>query len=199
MINTELKNYRVTFLKSLDDTTDYWKDFPAVTKWYPVIRQITDYAKKIEIEYIWFFYEPFIEITWLTKSKIKSEALVGYIQFLATRYKITDVKEFGPEDGDFADWFCQTDREREFGGKRHDICRQWVDLYYDYKDDVDKGKGLKEQVKRTIHTLCNPLALNFKDEGKIALSRAIACLLFIYVKPRWLALFIYKKIFRQKY
>lgn len=85
-----------------------------------------------------------------------------------------------------------------FGGRRHAICTNWIQNYMQHKDGVDGGKGLEEQVKRTIHTLCNPLGLNYLKEAKICFSRGLICLLFRFFKFST-AVWIYTKVFRQRY
>ena len=123
------------------------------------------------------------------------------IRELCPKYNIEPPKDGGwmtPANGSFVDWFCVGENEKEFGGKRHDLSRQFVELYNEYKDSVDNGKGLKEQVKRTIHTICNPLGLNYMDEAYICFSRGLICVLFRFFSFNK-AVWIYKNIFRQKY
>ena len=110
---------------------------------------------------------------------------------------IKDAKFLRPKNGPCGDWFCTTEREREFGAKRHALCQEWIALYNEYKDVVDSGKGLDAQVDRTIHTLCNPLGLNYKDEYKICFRHGIGCWLFWHF-PEKVARWIGKNILRRK-
>lgn len=202
-----MNNYRVTFAHHITEKCDYWnsnsetiklkfKDLPNLL--YPTISLILKEARELGIKYIWFFYEPYVEITWLSDDELVSEELFTKIDEILKAKNIKDVKRRYPVHGNFGDWFCNSDREMEFGAKRHDLCRQWIELYNEYKDAVDDGKGLQHQVRRTIHTLCNPLGLNFLDEARICFWRGILCLLFRFFLFKR-AIWIYTKIFRQKY
>lgn len=188
-------NYRVTFLH--DVQVDYWKNFKAMNLYYPIVDKILNKAKALKVKQIWFFYEPFIEITWLgTRTQAKN--LFKFVEKICKENNIYDLKKLTPQkNGQFADWFRTSDDEEMFGCKRHDVCRQWVQAYNEHKDSVDNGKGLEEQIARTIHTLCNPLGLNYLDEARICFRRAAQC--YLYTKlPFGLARFIYSKILRLK-
>lgn len=208
-----MNNYRVTYGEFLN--VNYWNKTQRLTplqaeasvnfrqlpevQW-PKISQFYQKAEELGIKYAWHFYEPYVELTWLTDDKEAAEKLITFLEELNKEGKVKvyrPVNEKG-EPSVFADWYCTSEREREFGAKRHDICAQWVQLYNEYKKDVDEGKGLEAQVGRTIHTLCNPLGLNYADEAKICFRRAIACKLFQYL-PFSTARFIYKKILRFPY
>jgi hypothetical protein len=198
-----MNNYRITFLHSLP--VDYWNkkkgkelNFKQLhKKYYPLIKQIKEIALDNNIDYIWHFYEPFIEITWYGSSKNSNEFIKDLKIFLLDN-SITDYKIYTPKDGEFADWFCCNDKEKEFGGLRHAWCSQFVELIDKYEKDIEKGKGVNEQIKRTIHCVCNPLGLNYTEEAKICFSRGLICLLFKYFNHKK-AVWIYTKIFKQKY
>lgn len=202
-----MNNYRVTFSKNNNvnywnnsklqaESFSYFNELPNV--YYPIIKEIIDYAQRNNIKHIWFFYEPHVEITWISDLKHTSRLLIKQIRRICKKHGINNVKVTYPQDGVFADWFCNSDEEREFGAKRHALCAEFVKLYNEYKEPVDNGKGLREQVKRTIHTLCNPLGLNYMDEAYICFSRGLICLLFRFFSFQK-AVWIYTKIFRQKY
>jgi hypothetical protein len=193
-----LYNFRVTFETENSKKVDYWKNFSLMRKDYTLIFDIIKRAKWLGIKDIWFFFEPYIEITWLSVSTETTNRLFEYIHTRCREEGINDVKEHYPKDGQFADWFCKSEREMEFGAKRHAVCTDFVKICHEYSADIEKGKGLEEQVKRTIHTICNPLGLNYMDEAKICFSRGLICFLFRFIgfhKAVW----IYTKIFRQKY
>lgn len=202
-----MNNYRVTFSSDID--VNYWnRNLQAESSinfnklpniYYPIINKILTCARNTGlINHIWFFYEPHVEITWLSDNKKTSELFIRQIKRICKQNNINNCKVTRPSAGKFGDWFCLNEREREFGAKRHSLCRQFVELYNEYKDDVDSGKGLEEQVKRTIHTLCNPLGLNYLDEARICFSRGLICLLFRFFSFQK-AVWIYTKIFKQKY
>jgi len=167
--------------------------------YYTIIQEILDHARFWNIEWIWFFYEPYVEITWLSTNKSDSEHFINMIRDVLDDANIKDFKITNSEESGFGpDWFCKSEEEMYFGAKRYSICRQFVELYNDYKRAVDNGKTLKEQIKRTIHGLCNPLGLNYKDEAYICFSRGLICLLFCLFNFKT-AVWIYTKIFRQKF
>lgn len=200
-----MQTYRATFLHSIE--CDYWGNnprslqaesylnFPMVhAKYYRLVKEIKDKAKGFGIIDFWYFYEPHVELTWFSDEE-QANKLYAEIELIMTREKITDLKK---EQGMGADWFCCNDGEREFGGKRHAFSSDFVDLIEKYRNNIEAGKGVHEQVKRTIHTICNPLGINYWDEAKICFSRGLICVLFrifSFNKAVW----IYKKIFRQKY
>lgn len=198
-----MNNYRITFAHHLQikkgkllqaEAYDYFKDS---LKYYPVVEKILEKAKEIGIKDIWFFYEPYIEITWLSDKDQSNELFHAAVQVCLDN-NIDDWKMLTPENGDFGEWFCESEEEREFGAKRYSLCRQFVQLYNKYKEPVDKGKGLRKQVERTIHGLCNPLGLTYWEEAKLCFSRGLICLLFIFL-PFEKAVYVYKNVFRQKY
>lgn len=200
-----MNNYRVTFSKALDvslwnkgrqaESSVNFRDLPA--HYYGLVSTIRLVAAKMGIEHIWFFYEPYVEITWLSDQKAAEELWV-YIERACENEGITDLKKYSPADGNFAEWFCNSEEEREFGAKRYALCAEWVALYNQYKTAVDNGKGLKRQVGRTMHALCNPLGLNYVDEAMMCFRRGLICLLFRYFSFKR-AVWIYTKVFRQVY
>lgn len=199
-----MNNYRVEYGTNVE--VDYWnkklqpesgtnfRNIPAV--FYPELSQIYAEAEKLGIKHAWHFYEPYVEFTWLSDDAEASEKLIEFIKVVTAKYKDLLIRR--PADGVFADWYCTSEREREFGAKRHALCAEWVKLYNEYKDAVDNGKGLSLQVARTIHTLANPLGINYKDEARICLARFFACTMFRYL-PFKLARFIYTRLLRFKY
>ncbi len=194
-----MNNYRVN-VKSEKFNIDYWKNFSKMRDFLPVILDIKKEAQNYGIDKFWFFFEPFLEITWISDDKEVSCALAMRIEDMV-KSKIDKDASFEhktPKDGDFGDWFCNNEEEREFGAIRHSICCDWIENYEAHKNGVNNGKGLENQVKRTIHTLCNPLGLNYMDEAKICFSRGLICILFklfSFKKAVW----IYKNVFRQSY
>lgn len=202
-----MNNYRVEYARKFEKDFDYYNkdkkrspefsnrfcDLPA--KLWPELSQIYAKADELNIKYIWHFYEPYVEITWLSDDEAASEALISFIENLVLHYGDLVVRR--PKDGVFADWYCTTEKEREFGAKRHALCAQWVRLYYEYKDCVDNGKGLNQQVARTIHTLANPLGLNYEDEARICWRRFVMGTLLRYLSFER-ASFVFYKILRFK-
>jgi hypothetical protein len=204
---SEFNCYRANFIKELD--VDYWgtnsRKLQAESylnfntlhiKYYPLIKSIKNQAKMLGIKYIWHFYEPYIEITWYSTQEQADELYKIIASELLSNNINSEIEKINGLD--YADWFCHSPEEREFGGKRHALSGEFVDLIDEYKDSISSGKGINEQVKRTIHTICNPLGINYTDEAKICFSRGLICILFKYFSFNR-AVWIYRNIFRQKY
>lgn len=196
-----METFRATFLHNIK--CNYWGktddkkgiSFLGVHEHaYSTIKAIKYQAYLLGIEYIWHFYEPYVEITWYGTQE-QSDKLYSYIEEVLKVNGITDLKK---EKGMGADWYCKNDREREFGGKRHALCSVYVDLIDEYKEDIEKGMGVEQQVIRTIHTLCNPLGLNYVAEARICFRRGLLCLLYKFLSYKW-AVWVYKNILRQPY
>lgn len=199
--------YRATFLHDVE--CDYWgnnsKKLQAESylnfstlheKYYDLIKEVRDKAKRVGVQYIWHFYEPYIEITWYGTEEQASQVYLFIIQALTDRGVSGLIEK--PTGSEMADWFCMNDREREFGGKRHALSAEFVALVDEYKDAIKLGKGIEAQVGRTIHTICNPLGISYIGEAKICFSRGLICVLFRFFKFNT-AVWIYRTIFRQKY
>lgn len=204
-----MNNYRITFHHNLD--CDYWgtnkrklqaESYPNFNQWasrhWPVIKTCLGIVRQSGIQHVWFFHEPFIEITWLSDDPLASERAWVALEAYLTSMGVTDFHRHPPANGNFGEWFCRNEREREFGAKRYALASQWVELYREYQDAVDTGMGVKAQVGRTVHGICNPLGLNYWDEAKICFSRGLICVLFRFL-PFAKAVWIYKHIFRQTY
>ena len=200
-----MQTYRATFLHNIE--CDYWGDnkkklqaesynnFHDIhRKYYHIIKKIKARAIEVDVKDFWHFYEPYVEITWLS-NEVQAQQIYEFIEKLLAEEKINDLKK---EEGMGADWFCHSTEEREFGAKRHAISSDFVELVDNYESSIEAGKGDKAQVGRTIHTICNPLGLNYMDEAKICFSRGLICILFKYFSFNR-AVWIYKNIFRQKY
>lgn len=201
-----MNNYRIEFLfpqtfvsARHDLQAESYNNFSKLAeKYYPIVKHIKELASDFNIYCMWHFYEPHVEITWLNNDEYINNKLFDVIEKYLQSIGIDDYRRKYPKDGDFADWFCKSNAEREFGAKRHALCSEFVDLYNEYKIVVDEGKGLRKQVERTIHTLCNPLGIDYKTEAKLCFSRGLICLLFCYLSFDN-AVWVYRKIFRQEY
>jgi hypothetical protein len=195
-MNKDTKCYRAEFAFDVD--CDYWgkrkdgeaegrPDFHDIHKQrYPIVKKIKDAARELGIKYIWHFYEPCVEITWYSE-KVEAEKLYSYIEALLEEEGFSDLRR--GENPDFADWYCESEREREFGGKRHALCSDFVELIEEYRDCIEDGKGVEAQVRRTIHTICNPLGINYWGEAWICFKQGIGSFLlrfFSLEKTRWI-------------
>ncbi len=196
--------YRATFNRELK--CNYWETlsgegvtFKEVHKFnWPILREIYSQALAIGVTYIWHFYEPFVEMTWIT-NPANNKKMQKIIKTVCKKAKITDCKfESGyPQVGFKPDWFCNNEAEMKFGAGRHALSAQMVSLIETYRPAIEAGLGIEEQISRNIHTICNPMGLNYRDEGKICFSRGLMCWLYWYLPQSW-ARFFYTKVFRQK-
>lgn len=198
-----MRAYRTTFNKAL--SVNYWgkKDDPRITfrgvheAYYPLVKNIKEEAKRLKIQYFWHFYEPFIEITWIS-TEAQSKKLLAHIKKACKKNKINDlVFEKGqPPKGFGVDWFGASEKENEFGGKMHSLCSDMTDLLWEYKDVIEAGRGVNEQLSRTIHRLTNPNGLNYNEEMKICFARGLLCFLLKHFPKH--AVWLYINVFRQR-
>lgn len=204
-----LPNYRITFYH--DRQCDYWgknrrklqaESYPTFRQWadehYPIIKGCLGRARLHGVPDVWWFHEPFIEITWLCDDPARAEHLFAHLEAYLAAEGVTDARRHYPSNGQFADWFCRNEEERLFGAKRHALSARWVELYREHQGPVDAGMGVRAQVGRTIHTICNPLGLNYTEEAKVCFARGALCVLFRFL-PFNKAVWIYKHILRQTY
>ncbi len=204
-----MNNYRITYHHNRE--CDYWgknkrklqaESHPNFRAWanehYPLIKDIIAVIRAHGVRHVWWFHEPFIEITWLCDDPAVSDSIFDAVDGMLKDRGVTDMQRHPPANGNFGEWFCRNEREREFGAKRYALASQWVELYREYQADVDSGMGVHAQVGRTVHGICNPLGLNYWDEAKVCFSRGLICVLFRFL-PFARAVWVYKNIFRQVY
>ncbi len=184
----KMNNYRVTFG---NDNVEYKKNFIDCRKSWPVIKLILNAAKKNGIEYIWFFFEPCVEITWIQND---SSNFLFVVKDLLSYNNIDKYKVYTPEDGNFADWFGSTPEELEFGYKRYSKASELVALMYENEDIINKGMGLSDHFTRCTHALANPLGLDYLKEGTALFKRSILCLLYWHF-PSDAAIKIHEELF----
>ena len=189
-----MNNYRIEFGFGHAKTVE---EAPKI--FYNIIRHIKNLANEADINQIWYFYEPHVEVTWLSDDEHKSNIFLKEIErYLGSLNIFNEWRVKTPKDGEFADWWGKNTEENIFGAKVHVLCSKFVDLYEDNKEVVDNGRGLRKQVERTIHRLCNPLGIDYLEEAKLCFSRGLICLLFTMFSFER-AVWIYRNIFRQDY
>lgn len=196
--------YRATFNRELK--CNYWekKGVEGITfkevhaKMWPMLREIYAQIRALGVTYVWHFYEPFVEMTWITNPE-NNKKIKKIIKDACKKNKINDCKfENGhPAKGFKPDWFCNNEGEMKFGAARHALSAQMVEAIETSRPWIEAGLGIEEQISRNIHTICNPMGLNYRDEGKICFSRGLMCYLYWYL-PAKVARFLYVKVFRQK-
>jgi len=197
-----LQNYRVTF-GGIE--IDYKSDFEKCREYMPHIDAILDIltSNGVEEDEHWFFFEPYVEITWLDWKSDRADTILQCIKDYLSQYpELTNVKFMTPENGDFADWYFMPGnyQERGFGYRRYALCARQAELFYDYMDEIngENSKGLEDHYIRSCHVLANQLGLNYYKEGKLMFWRAILCFLFMWFGHHK-AVWIYTKVLRRKY
>ncbi len=193
-----MKFTRITFG---GNKVDYKANFTQCREFYPVIQSIFATCRAhARIEY-WWFFEPHVEIT-IVDEEYKDFSDESFLEDLRedfVKYGITDYNISHSEIGGWQpDWYCNSRQEMEFGWRTYAESRHIAQLFYEYKEEIDKGKGLEAQYVRRCHVLANQLALDYKKEGIYLWKRGLLCLLFWYLGHHK-AVWIYTKIFRFKY
>ncbi len=212
----ELCNYRIN-LYFTGEGTDYWKDFHKLREHYDIIAAIFHQLKQNNVEHMWFFFEPYIEITWLQHKNCGQQTLQEVVEFVqelgfttyekGQEYHQTYTTASSKDGLTFCDWFDCNKGEKFFGALRYSGTSKVALSYYTCREAVDAGKGPNKQFMRSIHSLANQMGLNYRAEGWYAVKRGVFCLLiwmFHKVFPKrsmngyLIACFIYEKILRLK-
>lgn len=194
-----MNNYRINiYFNGQHEQTNDIGDIDPHCEIRILAQRIKKFIKTQGIQYVWWFYEPYLEITWLDDNKTGRSKIIykNITEKFLNIGPVSKVEFKTPADGKFGEWFCKSEHEREFGAKRYAVCSDLVDLFYEYSTLLGKGKDA--QVARSVHALCNPLGINYKRESKLCFSRGLICWLFTKFKFKR-AVWIYRKIFRQKY
>jgi hypothetical protein len=192
----QINNFRIIFG---GEKIDYRSNFKDCRKYWMIIKEILECSKKINIPIdMWFFYEPYVEITWVEYhndyktpampciSGVYEDCYISYLKPLIleilSKYDIVDYVFYSPVHGNFTDWYFKKgcEKEKEFGYKRYAKIAELSKLYYEYMDEIKNGKGLEGHYVRSCHVLANQLALNYYLEGKYLLKRSIVCFLMWY-------------------
>jgi hypothetical protein len=189
-----MQNYRVTFG---GEQIDYHSNFAACRGYWPIIKAVLDILRTHGIEEAWWFFEPYVEITWLCDDKERAEkAMVAVSGLLESeQYKY---QKFTPDDGIFGDWHGLTPEEREFGAKRYAALAKTSTHYYENLGIIEGGMGVEKHFARATHVLANQLGLNYEAEGIALLKRGFLCILFYHLGHQK-AVDTYEKLFKEKY
>lgn len=185
-----MRAYRVCFG---GEEIDYKSNFKGVRDYYPVIKDIINILKFNRVENIWWFFEPYVEITWISDSDSGMEAVKEAFGTFVSNFRATIAPDVG-----LADWYCNSDHERRFGIQAYTASAALATEFYEYDQAIRDGKGWENQLMRRFHVLCNQLGYNYKEEGKLLIKRGVLALLFWFLGHHK-AVWIYTKILRQKY
>ena len=193
---------RVCIYTATTNSINYWKNFDSLrVKYSTFISKLQQLAYTADVDYIWLFFEPHLEITFIDKHEKYSSIFIEEIEKLA-KETIEDVDfiiKYQPSLDCYGDWVGKSTDEKLFGCVIHTYAFKMLNAFNEYNDCITQGLGSKIQASRTIHRIFNPLGLNYKDEGKICFWRSMFCFM------RWIgfnhntSVWIYKKIFRQTY
>jgi hypothetical protein len=189
-----VKNYRVTFG---GEKIDYYCDFPLVRNYRPIIKEILEMLKRCGVDQAWWFFEPYVEITWLCDDDKVAEVAMECVTTILKSHKL-DFKQFNPTDGVFGDWYGLTLEERQFGAERYAEIAKTSSYYLDNMEVIQNGLGLEKHFMRATHVLANQLGMNYEEEGIALLKRGCLALLF-YNLGHEKAVATYEKLFKEKY
>lgn len=187
-------NYRVTFG---GEQIDYRNGFEECRKYFPVIKRIRATAKEDGIEDIWWFFEPFVEITWIDRRK--DGPFLDTVAFILHDEGIVRYKTFSPTDGQFADWFGKTPQERRLGYKRYAKLAELSEMLLENQDIIEEGMGFDAHLTRCTHTIANQLGMNYMDEGMALFKRSILCFLYFFAPKPQIAIDTWEKLFNEKF
>lgn len=220
--NKEISNYRINLFFT-GEGTDYWKDFHKNRRLhYRSIAHIFGLLTERGVGDKWFFFEPYVEITWLEHKDRGPETLqllVGLLEDKGFTPRTDEDRKnkmmshmtyetAQSKDGlTFCEWFDCNYCEKFFGAMRYASTANIAMAMCTTGLAVEKGKGIHAQYMRSLHSLANQMGMNYRQEGWYATKRGMFCLLiwlFHKVFPKrsvggyLIACFIYEKIFRQK-
>lgn len=186
---TEFVGYRVEFG---GEQIDYHSNFAECQKYAEVIKFVLQFLKGRGVEHCWYFYEPYVEITWVADVDLLQEVV-----------RIVEAHHDGEcrskKGTDFLDWYHGGGKhEEEFSWRRYAAITDVSMLFREYRGCISDGKGQELHYVRCAHVLANQLAMNYKQEGKALIKRGILCLLFWWLGHKK-AVWIWTKVFRARY
>ena len=164
-INIFIKNNGINYMKNFGDFKDVYM---------PLVKEIFDIAKKHEINNIWYFAEPHLELTWIGYNPEFITELGDFLHEYSKKQPI-GLNCKTPTDGYFPSWYGKNYGELEFNWKCHVLESKIALLFHEYKKDISAGLGINRHYQRMCHILACQLALNFKDEAVQAFHHFIYC------------------------
>jgi len=186
-------NYRVEFG---GEDIDYPDGFRDCRKYYPIIKDIMDASEdpRWGIKHIWWFFEPYVEITWIAND----DWFINVVVDILASHGIYDYREKTPADGFFADWYGMSPAERKFGYKRYAELRKVSQVFYDNEKAFADQIGWEKHYMRCTHVLANQMGLNYVDEAVTLFKRSIFCFLAMKLGNIY-AMEMYEKVFKEPY
>jgi len=189
-----VSNYRITFGGK---DINYHDDFKSCRKYSFILQSIFHIFKVLDIQDCWYFFEPYVEITWIAPKEESQQAIYQIVKLLK-KSGYQDFKVLTPKNGYFAGWYHKNAEEKEFEHKTYALSAKMAELFYKHEADIEKGRGLDGQLVRRFHVICNQMGINYKDEGRLCFWRTVLCYLFWFF-GHYKAVWIYTKLLRRKY
>lgn len=172
-------NYRICFGGR---DISYARNFHACRKMFPTIRKLILASRGYSsVQYIWWFFEPYAEVTWIATDDTFLEEARRIVE--EDGYQI--ISTGTPSDGSFYNWYGSTSDERGMVAYYYASLGATSRFILDNKDDLDNGIGLKNHYGRCLHVLANQQGMNYWHEGVACLKHGILCLSIFFFKPTW--------------
>lgn len=173
--------YRIMFD---DRSRNYYTQFHTAPRdLYPVIKELIDLAATHGIEHIWWFFEPYAEVTWYAEN----DEFLQAARALCADRKLDKhlIKCLVPDDGDFFNWYGLDTDEIEASGRSYAEIRKVAQVFLDNRNSL--GMGLANHYERTLHVLANQLGMNYFDEGWSCLKQGLTCMAFYFLNQHAVA------------
>jgi len=174
----EIHNYRITFgdmgFLTHANYKDYKKNF---WKIWPVIDKILLLSDQHKIDQIWWFIEPYAEVTWIDPSGKFIHIVKKYID---SRYTEVGYEIGTPSDGYFADWVGNEQETSIIGPIRHTQIARLSRCLLEKKKIIEDGIGWYAHYTRCCHVLANQIGITNNEEGAVLLQHAAGNLMLAY-------------------
>lgn len=182
--------YRVTFQ---DQARSYYSGFQdAGNAMYPTIRRIIENAEQRGIKDIWWFLEPYAEVTW----HAEDDSFLAVVKEIVQQDKMDtahyrEFKPGGPGDR-FDNWFGKNSREIDASTTTYAEIRKVSQALLDNKHVFEDGLSLDAHYQRTLHVLANQMGMNYLDEGFACFKHGLISLGFFFSNPHAVAALLRK-------
>lgn len=192
-----MNNYRINFGGS---EIDYKNNFEKVEVYFPILVDILLYLEVEGIEDKWHFFEPYVELTWISpfEDREKNNFIVNKVLEILLKHHIVPTLIHLPENGNVTDWYGHSVLEREFGYKSYSLSTKMFLLFWIYREHINNGCGKRNQYVRRAHVLANQLGFNYQEESNLLAKRADLCNLFFNYDHKT-AVKMYEEKYKEKY
>lgn len=203
--------YRINFNGNLE--IDYKSNFEDCRQTFFLIKELRSYLKsknrqfsitplalgKVPLTMSWWHYEPYTEFTYALHKEVPQEDVneINHILIKAIAKRFPD-EDISIQEIEGPGWYHDSEEEHMFELMTMVKGCDLAEEFYNFEEAINAGKGLEKQYVRKCHLLANQLGINYKLEGKYLFWRSILCFMFYFLGHKK-AVWIYTKIFRQKY